>query len=205
MNCKHIFIEGNIGAGKTTLINEFVKKKKYFTGYQENIKRWMELGLLQKSYIDPKNGLLIFQLYILFDKLCRIQHDGKNKIIERSGLADRLVFLELAIQNKLISSNDVDIYDDLYKKMLNKFDLYKNAIFIYLDVNPEICYQRLLKRNRNIESKIVDIDYLKNIDKFYRNNLIPFLKKKNIIIHNIKYNNINSIDGVIKICEILKI
>ena len=49
-----IFIEGNIGAGKTTFLKNIDTKKYKIQKLFEPVDEWIQSGMLHKFYKDPK-------------------------------------------------------------------------------------------------------------------------------------------------------
>src|SRR5581483_8466138 len=67
------------------------------------------------------------------------------------------------------------LYQEWFKWLIEEHH-YKPYGFIYLKTDPEVCYQRMLQRNRS-EECTVTLDYLKMIHEKHENWLI---KKKDI-------------------------
>ena len=55
---KIIYVEGNIGTGKSTFLkhldNDYLKKKHKYDVIYEPVDNWQQIGILEKFYSDPK-------------------------------------------------------------------------------------------------------------------------------------------------------
>ena len=128
-----------------------------------------------------------FQIRIWLDR-CWIQNKNDDNfiIIERSPLFIKNVFIELALEKKLISEDEYSILINLHNKTNN---LWNNNIYIYLRSNPDSCINRIKKRNRKSEDYIT-YDYIKQID-LLSENIIKTVS--NIIIIDVEDKTIQKI------------
>lgn len=84
-----VFIEGNIAAGKSTLL-KFLSQSRQIQCYPEPINRWENLSghnLLQLYYNDPENFAFPFQSFALLTMMknyASTTGGEKIKVMERS-------------------------------------------------------------------------------------------------------------------------
>ena len=103
LKSKKIFaLEGNIGAGKTTILNIMSKNLKDVEFVEEPIKEWQNLGgqnLLESFYKDPERWGFSFEFYSMLTKIQALlkaaESDKPIIIIERSILSNKL-FMDLS-------------------------------------------------------------------------------------------------------------
>ena len=157
-------IEGNIGAGKTTILNIIGKNFDDVTFVEEPVSQWQNLGgenLLEKFYQDPERWGFTFEFYSMLSKIkCLMKAADTEKniiIIERSILSNK-IFIDISKEmNKL---NDLE-----YGMLINTYNFYRQNVYpilngiIYLNTPVDLCVQRIIKRNRGGESN-VDKNYL---------------------------------------------
>ena len=157
-------IEGNIGAGKTTILKIIGKNFDDVTFVEEPVSQWQNLGgenLLEKFYQDPERWGFTFEFYSMLSKIkCLMKAADSEKniiIIERSILSNK-IFIDISKEmNKL---NDLE-----YGMLINTYNFYKQNVYpilngiIYLNTPVDLCVQRIIKRNRGGESN-VDKNYL---------------------------------------------
>ena len=164
-------IEGNIGAGKTTILKIIGKKFDDVTFVEEPVSQWQNLGgdnLLEKFYKDPERWGFTFEFYSMLSKIkCLLKASESEKnivIIERSLLSNKIFFDISKDMNKL---NDLE-----YGMLINTYNFYMQNIYpmlngiIYLNTPVDLCVQRIIQRNRGEEVN-VDKNYLLMLkDKF---------------------------------------
>jgi deoxyadenosine/deoxycytidine kinase len=130
------------------------------------------------------------------------QHPGVTIITERSLYTDKMVFAKMLYDTHKIEYINYQIY-------LNLFDTFKNDFnvdnIIYIKTDPDICYNRILKRARNGENNI-SLDYLQLCDT-YHNNMVDILQCDKIVLNgNVDiYENVSQLnDWICQIQDIIK-
>ena len=198
-----ITIDGNIGCGKTGVLNYLHKSHKYAIDL-EPVDNWQKY--LNRIYNEEKNenlelsNIFDFQVRIWLDR-CWIQSKIEANIIlvERSPSFIRNVFIKNAVNCKDITKKETEILDYLHKKTDY---LWENNIYIYLQSNPISCLARIKKRNRISEDKI-SIEYLEKIHELHRMHYNSMINKKTeIYIINVENKTIqmiaNDVNDIIK-------
>jgi deoxyadenosine/deoxycytidine kinase len=211
-----INIDGNIGAGKTTLVDylvsklseELQKRRESFEIFiiKEDVDRDDEIrDLLKNYYEDPPSYALKFQKWIINDKYQqlikifeRIESNKENQkktliIFDRSLDADYEVFCKLQYKLGNITEKEFENYkiffDGIKKKFLETLNLYKSNCFdIYLETSIINCIKRIEIRSRDGENKINE-EYLKYLNEEHIN---LYKNKKN----SIQIDGNNSINKV---------
>ena len=160
-------LEGNIGAGKTTIMKIIGQ---YFTSVEfveEPVSQWQNLGgmnLLDAFYSDPERWGFSFEFYSMLSKIKALLNAANSDkpviVIERSILSNK-VFMDL--------SHELGKLEEMeYKVLMNTYDFYLQHVYpqlsgiIYLDTPVEECVRRITKRNRGEECSI-DRSYLQRI------------------------------------------
>ena len=93
--------------------------------------------------------------------------DIKTIISERSVYTDRECFAKQLFEEGNIDILEWNLYNNWYNWLTNKAPIKLSGI-IYLKCEPEICYNRIKKRNRNEES-IIPMEYLEKIHEKHEN------------------------------------
>lgn len=168
-----IWVEGNIGAGKTTL-SHILEKEFGFRGFYEPVD---SNPYLQDFYEDPKRWAFPMQIEMLHRRYaiqqlaafeCTVYSDYHGAVIDRGLPGDR-VFAKIHTDEGNISHREWDTYEKCYNIMTRS--LTPPSLLIYLDVDPKECYYRARKRARDQESGVEDqefYDYLFKLEKYYR-------------------------------------
>lgn len=164
----NIYIEGNIGTGKTTFLNKILKPHFEFPVVTEPVEEWMNLkdekgiDLLSNFYQDQKKWSFGFQMNSFISRIKKVE-DSKDTeslaFIERSVYTDRFCFAKNCYESGKMNKIEYDIYCRWHDWLCGSFDV-KPAAFIYLRVEPEVSYERIKKRSRNGEETI-PLAYLK--------------------------------------------
>lgn len=187
----NISIDANIGAGKTTIIQKLNQELR-IPIFLEPVNEWKEL--LNLYYNDQNRWAFTLNTKVLLS-FNKWKNNNYNAIYERSALSCKNIFAKLNYEDNNINEEEMNIFNELY----DNFNI-KPHIFIYLKTDPNIAYERIIKRSRDCE-KNISIEYIKKVhDKYeelFSSNLI-----KNIYI--VDANNdletvYNEVKNIIKI------
>ncbi len=160
-------LEGNIGAGKSTIMKIISNQFHDVEFVEEPVNQWQNLNgcnLLDSFYSDPKRWGFSFEFYSMLTKIQALlkaaDSDKPIIIIERSILSNK-VFMDL--------SNDLGKLDKMeYAMLINTYNFYLENVYpqiagiIYLDTPVDECIRRITKRNRGEECTI-EKSYLNSI------------------------------------------
>lgn len=186
---KLIFVEGNIGSGKSTYLDFLESKGKIVI--REPVAKWQNVNghnLLNLMYTDTEKYGFMFQTYafisrmeLVLSEIAKRTSNPETEIFcERSIYTDRFVFFESLASQKKISPVEQEVYNsmwDFWKEMmsekLNDPSLDLTIEFLYIKCDPTLCFTHLQKRNRSEEIGVT-LDYLilldKNHDYLYKSN-----------------------------------
>jgi deoxyadenosine/deoxycytidine kinase len=194
---KYIAIEGNIGSGKSTLIENLndVLQKYSRSLIQEPVKSWqmfseknlesdIETNILDNFYKDKKRWAYTMQSVAFLTRTYWLMNSSsvEIKLSERSIFTDYDIFGKMCYENKDMSEIEKQIYDFWFKWLLKlsketKYKIEPDA-FIYLKTSPEKCFERIQKRGRE-EEKEVTLEYITKVHE-YHENFIEKLYNNNI-------------------------
>ena len=171
-----IIIEGNIGAGKSTFLQLLKNHIENVSIVKEPVIDWQQRiygqSLLTNFYENPKRWAYTFEtmtfLSRVFDQMRRPIHS--LSFAERSIYSGFYCFAQNSFEQHFLNPLEFE----LYKEWFYLFGLNKSILpqaFIYIQVDPEICYQRVKKRKRNAE-KNISLSYLRQIHKKHEQFLI---------------------------------
>ena len=194
-----ISIEGNIGTGKTTLINILNKKfgkKNNVIFVDEPLQQWLNLkdsdceNILGKFYGDQQRWSYSFQMHAFITRSKAILEqntDDNVVIIERSVITDRNVFAYLLYESGKISEMEWKLYIEWFDWLTEHFSKITPDKFIYLKADPKISYQRMVKRTRDEEANI-PIDYLNQVSEKHDQWLLGENGNENVITIDVNHD-----------------
>jgi thymidine kinase/deoxynucleoside kinase len=160
---KYISIEGNIGAGKTTLINSICKKTDSISFIKEDINRWTNIvpenNLLELFYYDPVKYGYMLQHCVIMNQIKDIKKLGTKDIIvtDRCPESSSKVFAYIMHICGQLTDTELILFNQL-KDLLYTKDIHP-SLYIYLRCTPEKCLERIKKRGRKAE-KDINFNYL---------------------------------------------
>ncbi|CAD8088699.1 unnamed protein product [Paramecium sonneborni] len=194
-----ISLEGNIGAGKSTLFEILKQEYPQAIFLMEPLERWQkingnsELNILEKYYSDVERWGFTFQIYAYQSRLMAwdrqlqqiLQNKQQNKdpilvFTERSIESARELFFKLCYKDGKISQIEFEIYEEFYEWLMNHYKQYLIDCVIYVNTPPEICLQRLIQRGRQ-EEACVPLEYLKNLHQRHEDWLYEKINRFQII------------------------
>ena len=178
---KIISIEGNIGSGKSTIIERLKNSNLPFIYLPEPVDVWNEIKdsngttILENYYNNIKRYSFSFQMMAYITRLSQIRTQLKNSpddciiITERCLYTDRFVFAKMLYDSGNIDNIEYSIYLKWFDEFIdilnpgNKF--YVNKM-IYIKTTPEICLERTKIRNRQGEQDM-PLDYLTSCNNYH--------------------------------------
>jgi deoxyadenosine/deoxycytidine kinase len=151
-----IYVEGIIGAGKTTFVQNISKTLTNIKTITEPVESWQRDGILDKFYKDMKRWALSFQLRIIHDKTEVLnnlpQHENDIYIVERSIYSDSC-FTNTLHDSNLLDPFDFKLSNDVRKTYEERMKI-QPSLIIYLRTPLETCMERVKSRNRKEEQDL---------------------------------------------------
>ena len=168
MQHSYLVIEGNIGAGKTSLVDLLVKKyqsRKVLEGFAEN-------PFLPKFYEDSKRYAFAVEMFFLSERYHQLNNELlQQSLFNQNTISDYFLSKSLIFARTNLDSDEFDLFFKMYEIMMAQ--LPKPDLLVYLHRDIEDLQKNILKRGRVYESGITD-DYLYRIQKSY----FQFLKQQ---------------------------
>jgi deoxyadenosine/deoxycytidine kinase len=183
-----IVIDGNIGCGKSTLIQSLTElyKDKSINILEENVDEWKPY--LTEFYKDMESNSLKFQMKVLEHHLHSGKITGESSnlisIHERSPLSCIEIFGKDLLASGFLKEIDIDLMKSYNAKLGWTPD-----IIIYLKSDTNIASNRCIERSREGEDTI-PISYLNNISELYNELYEKNTSNQNgYIVYTINANN----------------
>jgi len=171
-----VAIEGNIGAGKTTLARKIADEH----NAKLVLERFADNPFLPKFYNDQSRYAFPLEMSFLADRYQQFTDDTtqfdlfKNFMVSDYDIYKSLIFAQITLQKEEFK---------LYRKMFNFMynEVKKPDIYIFLYQRTERLLENIKKRGRAYEQGI-DKEYLEKINRGYFDFLKGFPHRKSIII-----------------------
>ena len=171
-----VAIEGNIGAGKTTLARKIANEH----NAKLVLERFADNPFLPKFYNDQSRYAFPLEMSFLADRYQQFTDDTtqfdlfKNFMVSDYDIYKSLIFAQITLQKEEFK---------LYRKMFNFMykEVNKPDIYIFLYQRTERLLENIKKRGRGYEQGI-DKEYLEKINRGYFDFLKGFPHRKSLII-----------------------
>ncbi len=157
----YIVIEGNIGAGKTTLAARIAKQYKA----KLILERFEDNPLLPKFYEEPEKYSFPLELSFLAFRYKQLKEEiTAENLYYPFTIADYYFTKSLIFATTTLSDEEYKLYSKLFFLIFDIFP--KPDIYIYLHAEPERLLDKIIKRGRNYENSIT-LEYLQKIQENY--------------------------------------
>ncbi|TNF37853.1 MAG: deoxynucleoside kinase [Deltaproteobacteria bacterium] len=160
---KFIAVAGNIGAGKTSLV-EFLEKK---YGFQPIYEPHRTNPYLDDFYADMKSWAFQSQLYFLTHKFrlhLGLGSQNGTVVLDRTIYEDAEIFARNLHAGRFMTDRDHGLYQELYESM--KQALRPPDLLIYLRCSVRAVRRRIKQRGRPSEQAI-KTTYIKRLNDLY--------------------------------------
>ena len=182
----HIAVAGNIGAGKTTLVNRL---SAHF-GWKPHYEAVENNPYLEDFYGDMHRysfPLQIFFLHSRFNQAIEIRKNEGSVIQDRTIYEDAYIFARNLYESGFLSPRDYGNYFELFKTMIGQMD--PPDLLIYLKASVPRLIGQIAQRGREYENSI-SIKYLEDLNRHYEDWIEEYSLGKLLVI------NINEMDFV---------
>jgi len=157
----YIAIEGNIGAGKTTLTNKIAQDFNAKTV----LERFADNPFLPKFYEDQNRYAFPLEMSFLADRYQQIADDlAQFDLFKDFIVADYHIFKSLIFAKVTLSEDEYRLYRKLFEIIYKEMP--KPDLYIYLYQNTERLLANIKHRGRSYEQEI-PAEYLDKINKGY--------------------------------------
>jgi deoxyadenosine/deoxycytidine kinase len=180
-------VEGNIGTGKTTMLEAIKKHMPYLSVQFESVAQWQKSenseSILQRFYNDAPRWAYTMEIASLKTRIPEHISLQENKnitqVLERSIYSGLHCFAYNGYLSKFLQPVEWEVFKQWFDFAVRKCETPRG--FIYLQADPKVSYERTKKRNRAEESTL-PLDYINQIHQRHE----EFLVHKKNVHHSIK-------------------
>lgn len=186
MQLRYLVIEGNIGAGKTSLCNKISQQR----NAKLILEQFADNPFLPKFYKNPDRYSFPLELSFLADR-----YNQLKKNLDNFDLFSELVVADYFFMKSLIFSSST-LQQDEYRLYRQLFDIIysslpKPDLYVYLHKTVDNLISNIKLRGREYEQNI-SFEYLKSIENGY---FTFFKQQKDLKILIIDTNNIDFVNN----------
>lgn len=156
-----IVIEGNIGAGKTTLASMIASQ----FNARLILEQFDDNPFLPKFYSDPAKYAFPLELSFMASRYKQLQEEsGTQDLFTSFTVADYYFMKSLVFASSTLKDDEYNLYRQIFYIIFSS--LPKPDIYVYLYVEPERLLDNIRKRGRDYEKQITK-EYLGKIQDSY--------------------------------------
>jgi len=194
---KIIGIAGNIGSGKTSLVEFLTQTYDITPFYEPNDNN----PYLADFYKDMKSWAFHSQLYFLASKFKihqQLEQTPGVVIQDRTVFEDVEIFATALHQMRKINKRDWQTYQSLYQGIQQAIK--PPDLMIYLTCPMRTTRKRIKLRGRKMEQDM-PLSYLKRLEKLYQNWIAGYDKSKLLVIETDRLDYVNDLIDQIEIMQ----
>jgi len=192
---KYIIIEGNIGAGKTSLVTKMAEQ------YNGKIimEQFHDNPFLPKFYSNPERYSFSLELSFLAARYKQLNDEiSSTDLFKSFTIADYYFVKSLVFARSTLGEDEFNLFRQLFQIIYQQLPL--PNLYVYLHASPERLLKNIAKRGRDYE-KSISVEYLTQIQKSY----FSFFKSESrfpiVVIDTSAIDFVNSIDDYNKLTE----
>ncbi|MBK7131688.1 MAG: deoxynucleoside kinase [Bacteroidales bacterium] len=157
----YVVIEGNIGAGKTTLASRIADQ----FNARLILEHFADNPFLPKFYKEPDKYSFPLELSFLASRYKQLQEELVPQDLFKSfSVADYYFMKSLVFAASTLTGDEYNLYRQIFYIIYGS--LPKPDIYVYLHLNPDRLIRNIEKRGRNYEKSITK-EYLQKIQDSY--------------------------------------
>jgi len=184
MKYNFIAIEGNIGAGKTSLatrISEDYNAKLILEQFEEN-------SFLPKFYKEPEKYAFPLEMSFLASRFQQLKDQlGPQDLFKTFTISDYYIIKSLIFAKKTLQTDEYKLYTRFFNIIHQQ--LPKPELFVFLHLEIPKLQQNIRQRGRSYEQDI-ESSYLDKIQEGY----FEFIKQSDLRILVLDTNNIDFVN-----------
>ncbi len=180
----YVVIEGNIGAGKTTLAGRIADQ------FNANLilEHFADNPFLPKFYTDPEKYSFPLELSFLASRYKQLKEElVPQNLFKSFSVADYYFMKSLVFAASTLTGDEYNLYRQIFNIIYGS--LPKPDIYVYLHLNPARLLENIRMRGRSYETSITK-EYLQKIQDSYFSFFKQDKENKYLII------DVNDIDFV---------
>lgn len=198
----YIAVAGNIGCGKSTLVDFLVRHYRVRPFFEPNAQN----PYLEDFYRDMKAWAFHSQIYFLAHKF-RIQQElqalrGRATVVQdRTIYEDAEVFATYLHRKRCINARDWRLYSDFYETIAKALE--PPDLMIYLKASVRTIRKRIELRGRPEEQNI-PVAYLRSLNRLYEEWFSRYDRSPTLVLETDRLDYVNDLVHRIDVLETIE-
>ena len=194
---KFLVIEGNIGAGKTTLA-KMISKDYNAQLVTEN---FADNPFLKKFYADQANFAFTLEMSFMAERYSQLMNELQNRdLFKDFAVADYYFMKSLIFAGVALSDDEYNLYRKFFNIIYSR--LPRPDLYVYLYKDSDNLKKNIQKRGREYEQSINE-KYLDSLNHSYLNYFKQQSEFPVVIIDTNKIDFVENKEDYQKICKII--
>lgn len=161
MKYNYLVIEGNIGAGKTSLATQLAEE----TGSRLVLETFVDNPFLAKFYKDPERYAFQLELSFLSERYHQIKTElGHPNLFRQSVISDYFLAKSFIFSKHNLKNDEMKLFEKLFS--IINLQAPRPDLYVYLHLPAEKLLNNINQRGRPFEKQIQS-GYLEEIQKGY--------------------------------------
>ncbi|MFN8152661.1 MAG: deoxynucleoside kinase [Bacteroidia bacterium] len=193
----YLVIEGNIGAGKTSLA-EIISNK-----FNTNLvlESFAENTFLPQFYEQPERFAFPLEMSFLAERFQQIKQEQEKALAnERKLVGDYIFEKSLLFASVTLKGAEFELFERFYNLITS--GLKKPELILYLHKSTERLRENITKRGRDYEQNIRN-EYLDNLSTTYINHLQGINNQRIVILDSDNIDFVNDAGDLKKIIDLI--
>ncbi len=194
----YIAIEGNIGAGKTSLANMMAND----FNTKLVLERFADNPFLPKFYIDKERYAFPLEMSFLADRYQQLSDDlAQLDLFKNFVISDYYIFKSLIFAQITLQKEEYKLYRKMFDLMYK--EITKPDLYVYLYQNTERLLENIKKRGRAYEQNI-EANYLQKIHDGYKSFISTQQNLNTLIVDVSEMDFVNNVEDYQSIIHQIK-
>lgn len=161
MKYNYLVIEGNIGAGKTSLATLLAEE----TGSRLILEQFSDNPFLARFYEDPDRYAFQLELSFLSERYHQIKNElGQPDLFQQTVISDYFLAKSFIFSKHNLKDDEMKLFEKLFS--IINLQIPRPDLYVYLHVPVENLLDNIRSRGRTYEQNI-QFEYLKEVQDGY--------------------------------------
>lgn len=193
----YLVIEGNIGAGKTSLARKLAED----TNSKLILEQFEENPFLPKFYTEPDRYAFPVELTFLADRYSQLKNEIRPRdLFQTKTVSDYYFVKSLIFSRKTLKDDEYSLYKRLFEIIQQQLTI--PDLYVYLHVSTDRLLENIKSRGRDYESEISG-DYLEQIQKSYFDYIRTHPEMTFLVIDVNQLDFVNRKDDYLKLKKVI--